>query len=612
MRYRFALRVVAAALAGTCVWYLVEGTHPVKALLACIVFGVPAAFFAATGSLRTWRSKAQPIVATKLPDFHWAKGQPAAPRPTIGDRSRAIAGGVAPFVCAGAIGFASYVVATLPSEDATALQQETTQRRGVTAFKPGPPAPAPIPEGPPFVGEPGVDAFDYPVRRPDATVLLALLQQKRFVDLDAAMDAYQDAFEADFRKESWPRLAIDAFAVPDLRVQPWIDAWIEASPESFGAWAARASWHDAMAWELRGDRYSNKTMESQFAAMHVQHAEAIADYERALSLRPKLVAALQGMMWIARTAGDDAQMNALFERALKICPRCYGVRASLVLARGPRWGGTHALMDEAAAATPVKRNRKLALLAGLSAYDRCRTLYGEKQYEEALIECTAAERHGPLIEAMCQRAEILNRQKRYAEALPVTETALSLDPQQFDCLWERETARRFTKDYVGAAEDLLTLRRLQPFANKLASRIEWTMQRLRYDAQQAAKAGDKDEETKLRALANAILPGGGDPPGGVSEDGIAELQAAVDAAPDDFDLRLKLDGALAARRRFPEIIAMWNAFLDTHPDHARAWRERGGAKWHAKDRAGAIADTERACELGFDVACRDVPRMRKR
>jgi hypothetical protein len=47
--------------------------------------------------------------------------------------------------------------------------------------------------------------------------------------------------------------------------------------------------------------------------------------------------------------------------------------------------------------------------------------------------------------------------------------------------------------------------------------------------------------------------------------------------PDDFDLRLRLDGALAARGRFDEIVAMWDAFIDAHPDHARAWQERGGA-----------------------------------
>jgi tetratricopeptide (TPR) repeat protein len=487
-------------------------------------------------------------------------------------------------------------------------------RRGRPAFKPGPPSMPEIPEGPPFVGEDGLDAFEYPLRRPDATVLLALLEAQRFEELDAAMNHYEDAFEADYRKERWPRLAMDAFMVPSLAMEAKLDAWVEASPDSFGAWAARAAWRYEMGWELRGHAYSNKTLDSQFAAMGVQHEHAVRDYAQALSLRPRAVGALQGLILLARSAGDDAGEQAYYARAIELCPKCFGVRQTYVLAIAPKWGGSWQHMDEAAAAAPVKRNRKLALLAGLSAFDRCRTLSGEKRFDEALEECAVAERKGVHPLYACETADILNRQKRYAEALAKVEPALRIDPQNEPCLREREFARRFLKDYVGAAQDILTLRRLGPYDEGLEEYVDWAMQRLRWDANQAAKAGRTEEEAELRALANLIVPGGGDVqhPGGVPEDALDGLRAAIAAAPDDFDAHLKLDQALAPRRRFPEIVAMWNVFLDAHPDHARAWMERGGAKWHAGDRDGAIADTERACELGLQSACGIVPQMRAR
>ena len=215
---------------------------------------------------------------------------------------------------------------------------------------------------------------------------------------------------------------------------------------------------------------------------------------------------------------------------------------------------------------------------------------------------------------MCERAAIVNQQERYTDALKIVDEALRLDPQARSCLKARELARRRTNDFVGAAQDVLTLRRLDPFEPELEPVIHFTTQRLRYDAAQAAKAGRTEEEKQLRALANAIVPGAGKarPPGGVDEEALAELQLGVAEAPDDFDVRLRLDGALAARGRFEEIVAMWDVFIGAHPDHARAWQERGGAKWHAGDREGAIADTERACELGSQKACDTVPQLRAR
>lgn len=545
--------------------------------------------------------------------FHWARETTPPRERARGGLARAVLLGAAPFAAAAALAFGAYVLAEGGDAPADAEAPQAA-KRGAPAFKPGPPLPPEIPEGPPFVGKEGSDAFGYPLRRPDATVLLALLQQRRYSDLDAAMQAYQQAFEADHRYEAWPLQAMDAFAIAAPEVGTWLDAWIEASPRSFGAWAARGAWHDAMGWSYRGSRNAGETSELQFIAMNAQHERARADFERALALRPEHVASLHGLLSLASTAGDDAARDARHAQAIERCPGCFRVRFTHVMTLAPKWGGSYELMDEAAASAPVTRNPKLAALAGLSAYERCRTLRREKDLDGALQQCEAAERHGAFVSVMCERAEILNQQERYAEALPILDKALGLDPQSKACTKARETARRRTNDFVGAAEDVLLLRRLDPFDAKLEPAIEFTLQRLRYDAAEAAKAGRPEQEKRLRALANAIVPGGGDarPLGGVTEDALVELKLRAADAPDDFDLRLRLDGALAARRRFEDIVAMWDEFIVAHPDHARAWQERGGAKWHAGDREGAIADTDRACELGSRAACDTAPKLRAR
>ena len=83
----------------------------------------------------------------------------------------------------------------------------------------------------------------------------------------------------------------------------------------------------------------------------------------------------------------------------------------------------------------------------------------------------------------------------------------------------------------------------------------------------------------------------------------------VAANPDDFDAHVRLDGALAVQRRFPEIIAMWDGYVARQPREGRAYYERGGAKHHAGQRGGAIADLRKACELGFDPACTNLHRL---
>ena len=470
-----------------------------------------------------------------------------------------------------------------------------------------------IPDGPPFVGEDGVDLHGYPLQRPDSTVLFAMLKQARYEQLDAAIEHYQGAFETDFHKEAWPGQAMGTFAIPDAEVGQMLDAWNVASPRSFSAKAARGVWHTSMGWKARGDDIASKTSPAQFSAQAKADERALADFALALELRPSAVSIVQRTLQISRSHGDDAGVQRDHALAEKLCPECFDHQFEYVLARGPIWGGSAAAMELAARSAPVAKNSKLATLAGASAFDRCRALRRDKKPDEAVKACAQAERAGAHPRFLCERAAILVYQERYLEALRALQTAVRLDPQAYECLKSRAVARGRTADVVGAAADLLTLRRLNPYDDRLNPNIDWMMKKLRYDAQEAVENGDAATEQKLRALADSIVPGAGSPipPGGVTEEKIARLQAQVAEAPKDLELHLRLDAALAAHRRFDDIISMWNGFLETNQDHARALQERGGAKWHGGDHPGALADVNRACTLGAKAACSVAQKMRR-
>jgi Flp pilus assembly protein TadD len=493
--------------------------------------------------------------------------------------------------------------------------------RGVPPRKLAPPSEPEIPEGAAFVGEEGTDADGYPRKRPDRTVMLALLRARRFAELDAAFEVYQGAFEADFRKEWWPLDAVQAFGVPDDGLQAHLDAWVAASPESYGAAAARGAWHVAKAWKARGGGRISETSEEQLEGMRKEHVLAALDYRRALDLRPRFVAAVHGLFPIARGDGAAADIADLLALGRASCDACYELHQTALISHAPRWGGSWADMDAIAAKTIArlgKDNPKLRWLAGWSAFDRCRTLREDGTLDAAGKACDEALTHGDDPRILGERAEIFNAQERFAEALDPLDRALAIAPQDRECLRARAIARGraegTTRDITGSAQDMLVARRLDPSDERQEQSVRWMLQKLRYDAGQAAQAGKPEEEKRLRALAEAIAPGSGAPqgPAAATDAQIAELQAAVAAAPDDFDVRLRLDAALVPHRRFDDIIAMWTTFLAAHPDHARAFQERGGARWHHGDKPGAIGDTQRACDLGEQPACRAVAQMRKR
>jgi hypothetical protein len=88
------------------------------------------------------------------------------------------------------------------------------------------------------------------------------------------------------------------------------------------------------------------------------------------------------------------------------------------------------------------------------------------------------------------------------------------------------------------------------------------------------------------------------------------IQAQLAKAPDDFELRQRIDSGLASSQRFAEVVAIWDAFIVAHLKDPRAYWERASAYWHLHQVDQALGDMQHACALGMDNACHDVQRMK--
>jgi tetratricopeptide (TPR) repeat protein len=446
-----------------------------------------------------------------------------------------------------------------------------------------------VPSQPPFVGKAGVDAHGYPLRHPDKAALLNLLRLKRFDLLEQFFNYYQEQFEADFHNEEWPSEAASSFDSPDPEFGPLLDEWVAHSPDAFAAWLARGVHTYGLGWHMRGNKVIRYTSPAQITSFGEHVKRAIADVRHSLSLRPQLQVAAEYLLYMVSTVGANSPVKRkLLNDGLAQCPLCYDIRSAYQSGLTPRWGGSWSAMDrfadESDRLTP--RNSKLVLLRGASAADRCSELRESRKTEDALVECAAALKHGDKASALVDAAYLFYDKKAYTEALAHAERALRVDPQNTYAIGLRLTLRIEARDYLGAARDLVQLRHLLPTNEWTANRVDWLVKKLTYEGHVRVKAGNNSDAAPYFQLGLELAPDNTDlmrRQGFAARGDVAALLAEAATRPDDFELRLRIDHALATKRQF--------------------------AKWHLGKRDDAIADMNKACALGMQKACNDALRM---
>lgn len=471
---------------------------------------------------------------------------------------------------------------------------------------------------PPFVGETGNDPLGYPYQHPDQVALVNLLRLRRFDALERFFTYYQEQYEADFHKERWPADAANAFKTADPALGPVIEQWIQSSPNAFSPWLVRGVYSHALGWHMRGNKFARETSKAQMTALDENLKRAVADFERALELRPKLQVARHYLILAGMSTGEKpAKTREILNAGLAQCPLCYSIRAVFMDGLEPRWGGSWNTMDKFAAETfpLLKDNPKLELLRGAAAADRCDVLRRDRQIKKAHAACSDALRYGDEASRLVTQAYLFVDEERKPEALASLDRALRADPQDAAALKQRQRLRSDTGDYLGAARDLIRVRHLRTTDDWIAENVTWLVKKLAYEGSVLFRAGKPAEAAQYFQLGLELDPSNVDlmrRQGWAARDGVDALLAEAASRPDDFELRLRIDHALATKRQFDEVVKMWDAFILAHPQDPRPQYERGGAKWHLGKRDEGIVDVQKACALGMQKACEDVGRMQGR
>ncbi len=257
------------------------------------------------------------------------------------------------------------------------------------------------------------------------------------------------------------------------------------------------------------------------------------------------------------------------------------------------------------------RNPRLKLLPGVVELARADDLITAKDYQGALAAAIRAQSFGEHWEFF----ENGERRKRSSvissQPSPSTIAPWPCDPSSRTCCG---SARTFSTSSMSSSEQARASRRRSRSTRteELENRASYAGG-LEFAGNKHFNAGRAKEALAAYELALFIQPDRaearrwrdellrrGNPNQAPDEiDRLTERARKEDV----FEAYLALDGALAKRGRFTEVVEHWTEYLARHPEDGKGYLERGGAYRAIRQMDAAIRDAEKACELGVAKGC---------
>lgn len=280
--------------------------------------------------------------------------------------------------------------------------------------------------------------------------VLALLERRDTAGLEQLLAGQQAAYERDPAQSAKLENAFRAFDKAARRTEPTLDRWVEASPSSYAARVARASYYISQGLDARGSAYISETPPENLESMQHYLGRARADLERSLELSAKPYLSHVYLMTVARVGGGRHRAAPHYAAALELAPRSVELRLRRMTDLEPRWGGSRREMEAFAALArkelgdEAAANRVAARIPAYRAFER----RSAKDYNGALKLLDEAIALGAEASVLCERSYVLAELKREAEAFADAKAGLSKARENRHCM------RRAVYHAGRAADDL--------------------------------------------------------------------------------------------------------------------------------------------------------------
>ena len=147
----------------------------------------------------------------------------------------------------------------------------------------------------------------------DRPALRSLLWHGKYRELSSYVEEFQNRTERDWHAEYWILDAAETLGTGEKELLPALDAWVAVTPDSFAPYLARGYHWVHAAYSLRGSKFAAQTPKADLGAMRDALVKGLADLDRALALRPRLVTALREKIRIHIALGQEAERDAAFD-----------------------------------------------------------------------------------------------------------------------------------------------------------------------------------------------------------------------------------------------------------------------------------------------------------
>lgn len=254
----------------------------------------------------------------------------------------------------------------------------------------------------------------------DHAALGGLLAANDYPALEAALRRYRDAYRAEPSCEQALWTACGFWLDYAESDRTGFDGWAAARPEAFEAHLARGVFWYRRAVLRRGVGYFSSLPPERVAAMREAAALARSDLERAIELDPAHPVPYGGLMEMHKLAGERAALRATYARGIAVAPSSFELRARMMSASEPWWGGSFAEMEQIAeqAAPYVAHNPRIAMLRGYVPAARGLDHFLNERWEEAIAAYDAALAYGEIgSEWHLRRMRALHYARRWADLL---------------------------------------------------------------------------------------------------------------------------------------------------------------------------------------------------
>ncbi len=139
--------------------------------------------------------------------------------------------------------------------------------------------------------------------------------------------------------------------------------WIEHSPNSEFAYVFRAHIYHIKGWNVRGNKFANKTSRKKFIGMEQYFRLAVADYQQALKINQKNDYAWSSLVSLSKTSSKlGLSFHDLLESSDDKLPGSYFIKFRYLNRLQPKWGGSFSEMFRFVRAQNVKEFPELAML----------------------------------------------------------------------------------------------------------------------------------------------------------------------------------------------------------------------------------------------------------